>query len=256
MKINPRQFDEFIKGLADPVAEERWKAVRCLATYSGAEWESSPETVAPAVEAILNPALLRSNEGKNSSFRVEVARILGHIGARSPSAVPGLLGLLQDENDNDVRLEAIRSLGKIGEGANAAVRALAQILKRDDSNDLRGEAALALARIAPSSGAATAALRTALEDQSGWVSVCAATALWRISRKPEEVVPALASRLTDPKSRDAAAQALYRIGAEARAAVPALLAAAKKNGDRLFHESVVLALRKIDPIAAVKVSSL
>ena len=61
MKINPRQFDEILKALADPAAEERWKAVRCLAAYSGAEWESSPEAVEPAVEAILNPALLRGS---------------------------------------------------------------------------------------------------------------------------------------------------------------------------------------------------
>ena len=176
-----------------------------------------------------------------------MVKILGHIGSRSTAVVPGLLEFLQDENANDVRLEAIRSLGKIGEGAVAAIRALAQVLKRADREDLRGDAALALARIAPTSGAATAALRAALDDSSGWVCVCAAAALWKVSRKVDEVVPALASRLTDPHSRDAAAQALYRIGADARGAVPALLAAAKKNGDRLFHESVVLALRKIDP---------
>jgi HEAT repeat protein len=51
--------------------------------------------------------------------------------------------------------------------------------------------------------------------------------------------------------RAAAAQVLYRMGPEAKAAVPALLAAAKDK-DRLFHESVIMALQKIDPRAAAK----
>lgn len=256
MKINLKQLDGYLKGLTDPASDERWKAIRCLAAYSGAEWESSLEAVPPVIEAALDPALLRGREAKNPLFRIEIAKMLGHIAGRSPATVPALLEMLQDDHDSEVRLEAARSLGKIGEGAVAAVRVLALVLKRNERDDLRGEAALALARVAPSSGAATAALRAALEDRSGPVSVCAAAALWNASHKAEEVVPALASRLTDPISRDAAAQALYRIGTDARAAVPALLAAAKKNGDRLFRESVLLALRKIDPTAAMKVSSL
>jgi hypothetical protein len=44
---------------------------------------------------------------------------------------------------------------------------------------------------------------------------------------------------------------VYRIGRGAKAAVPALLAAAKTK-DRLFRESVIMVLRKIDPIATAK----
>ena len=51
--------------------------------------------------------------------------------------------------------------------------------------------------------------------------------------------------------RRAPAQALYRIGPVAKQAVPALIAAAKAK-DRLFRESVLLALRKIDPQAMAK----
>ncbi len=251
MKINSRQFDDFLAGLADPTPDERWKAVRNLATYTSADWESSPEAIGPAVDAILTCARAPARDGRGSSFRVEAARVLANIGARSPACVPGLLELLQNEADPAVCQEAIRSLGKIGEGADAAARALDRLLKQSEEDRLRGEAALALGRVAPTARATNAALRAALDDPSGWVAVCAATALWRIDREPDEVVPALARRLTDPESRDAAAQALYRIGAAARAAVPALVAAARKNGDRLFRESVLLALRKIDPQASL-----
>jgi hypothetical protein len=49
-----------------------------------------------------------------------------------------------------------------------------------------------------------------------------------------------------------AVQALYRVGSTAKAAVPALLAAATDKG-RLFRESVILALCKIEPKAATGV---
>jgi len=55
--------------------------------------------------------------------------------------------------------------------------------------------------------------------------------------------------LGDRGVRDAAVQALYRIAPKARQAFPELLAAAKDK-DRLFRESVVMALKKIDPDAA------
>jgi len=47
-------------------------------------------------------------------------------------------------------------------------------------------------------------------------------------------------------------QALYRVGPAAKAAVPALQVAATDK-ERLFPESVILALCKIDPKAAAGV---
>jgi HEAT repeat protein len=116
---------------------------------------------------------------------------------------------------------------------------------------LRGDAAWALVRVDPLAPGTVAALGAAADDRSGHVGVCAAEALWRVSGDTARAVPALAARLADPGSRDAAVQALYRIGPKANAAVPALLAAAKDK-NRLFRESVVMALRKIDPLSADK----
>jgi HEAT repeat protein len=59
------------------------------------------------------------------------------------------------------------------------------------------------------------------------------------------------ARLDDLRVRGAAAQVLYRMGTQGKAAVPALLAVAKDK-DRLFHESVLMALQNIDPTAAAE----
>jgi HEAT repeat protein len=183
---------------------------------------------------------------------VEAARALGNIGTRSPAVVPELLRMLIDDDDGAVRAEAARSLGRIGEGAAAAARALSSALTDTDGGDmLRGEAARALARVVPNARSTVEALTTAAEDQSGHVGVCAAESLWRVSGKASQAVPSLVARLSDPAVREAAAHAIYRIGAAAQAAVPVLLEAANSE-DRLFREAVLLALLKIAPAAAAK----
>jgi HEAT repeat protein len=251
MKINHNEFQGIITGLGNSDAAIRLKAVASIAKYSSADWEGTPEAVAPAVSALLAPNLVRKLENGNPPFRSEVAKALGNIGTRSTAVVPELLRMLQDDKDTAVRAEAARSLGKIGEGGKPAAKALATILKQPGDDRLRGEAAWALARVDPQAKTTVTALTAALKDKSGHVCVCAAEALWKLSHNPEEVVPILTARLKDLKSRHAAAQALYRIGPDAKAAVPALMTAAKDK-DRLFHESIVMALKKIDPVTATK----
>src|SRR5262249_33160202 len=133
-------------------------------------------------------------------------------------------------------------------------KALLNVLKNTGANEvLRGEAARALARVDATAPGTATALRAAMSDRSGHVAVCCAEALWRVTTEADGAVPALAARLVDPGARDAAVQALYRIGPKAKAAVPALCAAAKVK-DRLFRESVLMALKKIDPTEAAKFS--
>jgi HEAT repeat protein len=244
MKINLRELDLHVRALADADREVRHTALRDLANYSTAEWQNTPEAVNAAIGAIVTAGLRRDTQGGDPASRAAAAKTLGNIGACSPSVVPQLLLLMRDD-DNGVQIEAVRSLHKIGEGAGAATGPLITTLQEGAGDRLRGEAARALARVAPSSVVTTAALRAALDDRSSHVCVCAAEALWNISRKADEIVPTLAKRLTDLRARDQAVQVLYRIGPAARAAVPALLAAAADE-DRLFRESVILALRKIE----------
>jgi HEAT repeat protein len=250
MKINMQEFKGYLDGLTEEDAGTRHRAVSGLAKYSDAEWEGSPDAVNPVIEALVRSDQRRSGRTFDGPFRAEAAKTLGNIGTRSKAVVPELLHLLQNDPDVAVRVEAARALGKIGAGAQPACQALAAVLSaRGGADTLRGEVVWALARVAPDAPDTATALRAAA-DRSGHVGVCAAAALGSIG-DVGTAVPALAARLSDRAVRDAAVQALYRIGPKARQAVPELLAAAKDK-DRLFRESVVMALKKIDPDAAAR----
>ncbi len=251
MKINMQEFKVYLEGLIQEDAGTRQKAVSGLAKYSSAEWESSPDAVMPAIEALIRSDHRGAGRGPNAPFRAEAAKTLGNIGARSKAVVPELVRLLQDDPEVAVRVEAARALGKIGEGAEPACQTLAAVLSaRNGGDTLRGEVAWALVRVAPNASATAAALNAAAGDRSGHVGVCAAAALGSIG-DVSNAVPALAARLSDRGVREAAVQALYRIGPKARQAFPELLAAAKDK-DRLFRESVIMALKKIDPDATAR----
>lgn len=251
MKINMNQFNESLKEVANGDPDSRRRAVGSLAKYTAAEWEGSPDAAHAAVKALVASERPRGGAGE-AGFRAEAVKALGNIGALSPNVVPELIRVLKDDNDAHVRTEAAHALGKIGEKAESAAKALTSVLSSKSAGDaLRGEAARALARVAPRAPESAKALRTASDDSSGHVAVCAAEALWRVSASPAHAVPALISRISDKAVRGAAVQALCRIGPDAKAAVPALLTAAKDK-DRLFHESVVMALRRIDPQTALQ----
>jgi HEAT repeat protein len=252
MKINMYEFNEFLGGLShnDPVI--RQKSVNGLARYSSAEWQGTPDAITDAVAALLSASRLRAAGAPDGAFRAEAAKVLGNIGTQSPAVLPELVRLLQKDADGRVRTEAARALGKIGEGAASVSRSIAAVLDDPHGAEIvRGAAAWALARVDPSSAGTVSALHAAAEDRSGHVGVCAAEALWKVSPETGWAILALAARLSDPEVGQAAAQALYRIGPAAKEAVPALLAATKDK-DRLFRESVLLALRKIDPKATAK----
>lgn len=249
MKINMHEFNACLADLASSDAAAKTRAIGGLAKYSNAEWEKSPDAVTAAVDVLLTAVEKPPTGLRDPAARTEAARAMGNIGLQAPTVVPVLLKLLQHEHDEDTRIEAARALGKIGEKANTAAKALATILKGNNGEMLRGEAARSLARVDPTSPTTLSALKAAVDDKSGHVGVCAAESLWKVSSEADRAVPALAARLHEPSARDGAVQALYRIGPKAKAAVPALLQAAKTK-DRLFKESVVMALKKIDPEAA------
>jgi len=252
MKIYMDEFNEYLAGLThdDPIV--RLSAVRALAKYSGAQWQGAPDAVLAAVPALVKAARLRDAALYAGAFRAEATKALGNIGAESPAVVAVLLHLLKEDADDSVRTEAAHALGIIGERAATACRALVVVIgDRGGGDILRGEAAWALARVGPLAPGTAATLGAAVDDRSAHVGVRAAEALWKVSGDASRAVLALVARLGDPAVRQAAAQALNRIGPGAKGAVPALLIAVKSK-DRLFRESVVMALRKIDSGAAAK----
>jgi len=251
MKVNMKEFDAHLAGLSSGDAAARRAAITGLAKYSESEWEGSPDAVESAVAAIIATRRHRSSAADAPS-RAEAAKAFGNIGKRSPAVVPELLRLLREDSNSAVRTEAARALGRIGLEAGSAGKTLAAVLAgRNGEDALRCEAARALARADPQGPGTDAALRAAANDRSGTVGVSAAEALWRASGDADQAAKALVARLKDLQVRAAAAQVLYRMGPLAKLAVPALLAAAKDK-DRLFRESVIMALQKIDPRAAAK----
>jgi HEAT repeat protein len=106
------------------------------------------------------------------------------IGPAAAAAVPSLIRLLKDSNDEGIRKAAARTLGAIGAAAKAAIPTLIEAL---DDKDLyvRFSAAHALGRIGPEAKAAVPALRKALESDSKELQRHAASALERINKGME-----------------------------------------------------------------------
>jgi len=252
MKIYMNELNDYLGGLTHNDPGMRQKGVRGLAKYSGAQWQATPDAVSAAVPALVNAARLGGTAPSEVAFRAEATKALGNIGAESSAVVTELVRLLQEDADGSVRTEAAHALGVIGERATIASRALVLVIGDPSGGDLlRGESVWALARVGPLAPGTEMTLSAAVDDRSAHVAVRAAEALWRVSGDTGRAALALVSRLGDPAVRNAAVQALNRIGLGAKAAVPALLIAMKSK-DRLFRESVVMALRKIDPGAAAK----
>src|SRR5262249_11782679 len=122
---------------------------------------------------------------------------------------------------------------------------------------VRTEAAMALGRLAPEAREAVPALGQALLDQDARVSFQAAVALSHLGKS---AVPELVKGLKADRTRGRvfAADALgdpgaagRALGADARAAVPALVAALK-DPEAAVLRAVRQALKGIDPEAAAR----
>jgi HEAT repeat protein len=249
MKVNQSQLNGYLARLSEGQPSAQREAIKELTKYADSEWEGNQAAVEATI-AVLLGCRRRSSEPGDVQFRIDSAKVLGNIGTKSKEGVRELLRLLRDDPESAVQTEAARSLGKIGTGALIAEKALVVVLRnRDNEEALRCEAAWALAKVAPEGTGVKDALRAAANDSNPAVGVIAAEALWRATGDAATASRALITLLHDLRYRAAAAQVIYRMGSQATGVVPALLAAAKDK-DRLFRESVLMALQKIDPAAA------
>jgi HEAT repeat protein len=191
---------------------------------------------------------------------------LGKIGPAAREAVPFLIQELKAP-DSATRTSAAEALAGIGPAAVDAAPALADALK-DQNARVRVRASIALAKIGPRATAAVPALIQALSDNLDWLSPreYAARALGEIGPEAGEAVPALTRVLTEsdaaaeakPAStrerwrgyhaqmRAAAAEALGKIGPEAKEAVP-VLREALEDKDEGVRQAAAEALQRIQP---------
>jgi HEAT repeat protein len=204
--------------------------------------------------------------------RRQAATALARLGARAVPAASALAAALKDK-DATVRQYAAFTLGQIGSEAEGAVTALAEALG-DRAETVRQLAAQALSAIGPAAREAVPALIAAIKDADAGVRLSAVEALGHIGPAAKQAVPALldvldkgdkgplpapgfgrfpapfgqplgSPRFLSPASaRQLAAEALGRIGPDAKGAVPALFKVLKDDAHGL-RDTAAVALRGI-----------
>jgi HEAT repeat protein len=197
------------------------------------------------------PALRKALRDPDWYVRSEAGRAIGEYGVDAKSALPDLTSALKDK-DGHVKVAAAFALYKIGGKTEPAVPVLIQTLNRGDETFYSPHsAARTLGRIGPPAKAAVPHLTAALSKDNRGLRICAAGALWKITKKPEPALPVLIQALQDGTSLEEnstgdAIDMLEDMGPEAKAAVPALLAA-RKQAEGWARERVERVLKKIDP---------
>jgi HEAT repeat protein len=210
---------------------------------------------AQAAVPLLTAALDRK---ERIPIRWTAAAALWKIEHRSARIIPVLLQMLHDSKaDTTDPYQAIRVLYQMGPKAEAAVPDLAKLIQGDERN-MRDAAIATVGEIGPGAQAAIPALTAAL-DKKEFPSIrcAAASALWKITGEPTQVVPVLVEIALDldiaaPERRQSA-EILRGIGPKAKAAVPALVAALQDSNPARRDPATSL-LAAIDPETAARLA--
>lgn len=160
--------------------------------------------VVPNAPAASLNAITAALSDDDTRVRQSAAHALGRLGHRARRAIPQLTALLGDENPW-TRSAALSALEQVGvEGHTEVVPPVLALLKGDKASWYTGDAAAVLATVGP---AALSALVEALEDE---------------------------------QTAREAARAIIRLGEKGKAAIPALLNAARTHPDihRTLRQSI------------------
>jgi HEAT repeat protein len=200
----PAAVPPLLRALRDPDEEVRANAAEALHTPGHHDSKSS---VSALTMALGDPA---------AGVRSCAAQTVGDFGAAAESAVPDLIRLLAD-TDEDVRMFAVSSLGSIGHEIGPRAQTVAPALCKmlaDPAESVRWEAADALGCLGPH--AIPALIRT-LGDPAADVRRQAATTLGQIGPSAKAAVPSLQKMLRDnsPGVRTEAAEAIKKIRGQA-----------------------------------------
>jgi HEAT repeat protein len=187
------------------------------------------------------PDLESALKEPDAATRQGAAEVLGLMGPRAASAVPGLLLLLADR-DPRVAISAAQALIRIDPTkASPAVPMLVRLFKLSDEK-VATPARVTLADFGPEARAAVPELLASLKSKDDTIVRRSAYVLGRL--RPPEAAAALRSALSGPVGRSAVVQALGRLGEVARPAVPELLAVLKEDP---LRAQAALALVRIAP---------
>ena len=188
-----------VTALVDRLQDEDEAVCRAAATTLGGRPDAMPE-------------LCHALGSKDARVRRWSAFALGEMAHGMPGGLPAIFEMLP----------AVRSQ------ASAAIPSLLGALN-DTNAQVRAEVLSALGAIGPAAKTAVPKIARALKDRDKIVRRTAAAALWYIDHQTESTVAVLADGLQDTTAelidRQACADVLGRMGARARAAVPALITA-------------------------------
>jgi HEAT repeat protein len=163
-------------------------------------------------------------------------------------AAPRVLQLL-DDDDPEIRKRAAEALAQIGADSSLIVPKLLE--KRFDPDPSVRKAVLwALARARPPSDAVIDLFLERTKDKDPEVRIgaaCTLTYMWpQAKRTLPMILPIFITALDDTRSKSAAAEALGRIGAEARDAISILRIMATSDSNEYDRTVAIAALRKIE----------
>ncbi|AGA92417.1 HEAT repeat-containing protein (plasmid) [Thioflavicoccus mobilis 8321] len=247
---------------ADALGEIGLPAVPALITaLRDEEWEvreraaEALEKIGPAASQAI-PALITALRDEEDTVRASAADALGEIGL---PAVPALITALRDE-EGEVRAFATRALGEIG---TPAVPDLITAY-HDEEAAVRASAAIALGKIGTAFREPFPGARKTIhyKDDSNVdddMRCIATEAFEQIGIPADGVVPILITALGHEEwiVRERAAEALGKVGPAASEAIPALIAALRRNyRDFGMIKKIAEALGEIGPAASEAVSDL
>ena len=196
-----------------------------------------------ALRQIGEPAIPHVLEGfasGNAKKRAVAVRLIRDIRSASASALATLHLAVADE-EIAVRREAVVSLRRVGTpktNVPLLIRAL-----MDESHGVREEAARSLGEYDGRAQRASAALQALLQDDDVRVRIAAAEAMWKIGADGRKVLPTLVGAMRHRSARWRAVMAISAMGKDAEPAIPFLIAALRDASmHRPFRDPPLAAL--------------
>ena len=240
--VGPRAqsfIPELLKALEDQDASIRIRAVTALRRIS-------PQN--PDVQA----AIINSLGDKDPGVRNGASYAVGEIHTSAPSAISGLVKLINEDPDDDARKTAIESLARVDPNNPAGMSRLVRDLQ--DPDPARRDLAFATfgeIQGYPATKTAVPGLLDIIRNRSGEVSADAAIILHGIEPENPACLATLIKSLQDPDPavRELAAKGLGNIGKPAHAAIPQLLKALK-DSDEDVRGAAGWSIKRIDREAA------
>jgi HEAT repeat protein len=196
------------------------------------------------------PSLVELLKDPDPVVRRVTADALGELSVNSTSVISGLTALLGD-SEADVRSAASRSLQQLGaEPTRVSASLVAQL--RDHTSGVQGEALETLRKMGPAAGSAVPLLIPLLTDSDSSVRLAAIDALAGIGTPAKTAIPALAALRSDPDPmiRISVAFALNTLGSSPTEVIPGLIEALNR-GVRLEEAFAVLRAMGANARAAV-----